>query len=100
MGGNDPLFSPVGSEVEDTDAPPLSQLKGGADIGRAKSTPLTLSEEADEQSFSDGEVRPRAGRGKALVRKRQSIKSEPDSREVSEDGVDGKRRPWKSARLG
>lgn len=92
--------SPVEPITEEASAPPPSQLKGGSDFLRAKSTPSTLSEEADDQTPSEGDVRPPSG-SKGAGRKRLLRNStESEVRENSDDGLDGKRRPRKSARLG
>ena len=96
--------------------PPLSQLKAGSStvveggppemgdqpVGGPdrKSTPSTLSDDAEDTTVLDIGPAKRQGRVGANTRKRLNSKGgDSEDRETSEEGQDAKRRPRKSARL-
>ena len=93
-------LSPVDLDGDEAEVPEFSQLKGVNILGRARSTPSTLSEELEDRVLSEGEVAPAGHRPKGSNRKRGASKTvDLDTWEASEVDQDSKRIPRKSARL-
>ena len=90
--------------------PPALQVDGGRtesktggaqylESGGRRSTPSTISDDAEENCASQGDVEKKVSRASGTGKKRSAAKaSELDGQEGSEDGLDVKRKPRKSAR--
>lgn len=84
--------------VAETEAPG-SETRHDGNAG-GKSTPSTLSDDADDVIATELGLGKRSGRGGSSTKKRpQSRGGDSEEQETCEDGQDTKRKPRKSARL-
>lgn len=93
--GTPPMSPTSSSKYND-----LDELKRiSAEVG-GKTTPSTLSDDAEDTTLARGRTEGRSARTGGNAKKRMAVASqEVDVPDASEEGSEGKRKPRKSARL-